>query len=310
MSKWTASNIPAQSGRTALVTGANSGLGFDTALELARHGARVVLACRSKDKTEAAMAAIRAQVPEAQLEFLPLDLSDLASVRAAAAGFTARNQKLDLLINNAGIMAVPLARTRDGFEMQMGTNHLGHFAFAGPLLPLLQATPGARVVSLASLAHRWTRRMSLDDLNYEKDSWYNKWDAYSKSKLANLLFTFELDRRLKAAGIPVTAVAAHPGYSATNLSNAEIARSAVMGFILNAGNKIVAQPAHMGALPTLYAATSPDVQSADYIGPDGFNQVRGYPKKVGCRELARDPALAAGLWALSEKLTGVSYLSA
>lgn len=308
MAQWTAADIPAQQGKTALITGANSGLGYDTALNLARSGARIVLACRSREKTERAMDSLRAAVPQAQLEFLPLDLSSLDSVRSAAAAFSASHSRLDLLINNAGVMALPLQRTQDGFEMQIGTNHLGHFALTGALLPLLRATPGARVVSVASLAHRWTRRMNLDDLNFEKGSAYNKWDAYSKSKLANLLFTYELDRRLKKAGLDVQAIAAHPGYSATNLTGPESSRSSLMRMILGMGDSLVAQPAAMGALPTLYAATVADVQGADYIGPDGFQQIRGYPRKVGSRALARDEALAAGLWERSQTLTGVRYL--
>jgi NAD(P)-dependent dehydrogenase (short-subunit alcohol dehydrogenase family) len=310
MSKWTTADMPDQKGRTAVVTGANSGLGYDTALELARKGARVLLACRSKEKTDTAIAAIRREVPEAAVEFVALDLADLASVRSAAAEIAQRCPKLDLLINNAGVMALPLRRTKDGFEMQIGTNHLGHFALTGLLLPQLKATPGARVVNLASMAHRWTRAMNLDDLNFER-SRYMKWDAYGKSKLANLLFTFELDRRLKKANIPVLSVAAHPGYSATNLGFAGPAmeNSAFGKWFIDLGNKLIAQPSHMGALPTLYAATTADMQGGDYVGPDGWRQLKGYPRKVGCRKLARDQNLAAGLWTLSERLTGVSYLT-
>ena len=309
MSKWTADQIPDLKGKTAIVTGANSGLGYDTALELARHGAHVVLACRSRDKTEKAMEEMRKSAPQAQIEFMALDLSDLASVRNFAKAFLAKYPRLDLLCNNAGVMALPFGKTKDGFEMQIGTNHLGHFALTGLLLGSLQSTPGSRVMNVASLAHNWTRGLDLDDLNWERKR-YSKWDAYGKSKLANLTYTFELDRRLKKSGSNVMTVAAHPGYSATNLMFVGPAqeKSALGKFIMDAGNALFAQSAAMGALPSLYAATMPDVQGADYIGPDGFQQLKGYPKKVGCRKIARDPEIGARLWQLSEKLTGVSYL--
>ncbi|MBI2382539.1 MAG: SDR family NAD(P)-dependent oxidoreductase [Gammaproteobacteria bacterium] len=307
--KWTAADMPSLAGKLAVVTGANSGLGYDTALELARRGAEVVLACRSRDKTEAAMREMRAAAPGAKLEFMALDLADLASVRGFADAFKARRKRLDLLCNNAGVMALPLTRTRDGFEMQIGTNHLGHFALTGLLLDRLQSTPGARIVNVASMAHRWTRGLDLDDLNFERRR-YNKWDAYGKSKLANLVFTFELDRRLKKAGGKVLAVAAHPGYSATNLGFAGPAmEKSVLGkLFIEVGNALLAQPAAMGALPTLYAATADDMQCGDYVGPDGWRQMRGHPKKVGCRSLARDPELGTRLWGLSQTLTGVRYL--
>ena len=309
MDKWTADQIPDLKGKTAIVTGANSGLGYDTALELARHGAHVVLACRSRDKTEKAMEEMRKSAPQAQIEFMALDLSDLASVRSFAKAFLAKHARLDLLCNNAGVMALPFGKTKDGFEMQIGTNHLGHFALTGLLLGTLQSTPGSRVMNVASLAHNWTRALDLDDLNWERKR-YSKWDAYGKSKLANLTYTFELDRRLKKSGSNVMTVAAHPGYSATNLMFVGPAqeKSALGKFIMDAGNALFAQSAAMGALPSLYAATMPDVQGADYIGPDGFQQLKGYPKKVGCRKIARDPEIGARLWQLSEKLTGVSYL--
>ena len=305
---WSPADIPDLGGKVAVVTGANSGLGYYTALELARKGAQVVLACRSRDKTEAAMGAMRGEVAGAQLEFMPLDLSDLASVRAFAEGFHARHARLDILCNNAGVMALPFTRTRDGFEMQIGTNHLGHFALTGLLLDRLKATPGARVVTVASLAHRWTRRLDPDDLNFEK-SRYWKWDAYGKSKLANLVFTFELDRRLRQAGAGVLAVAAHPGYSATNLMfvGPAMERSALGKWFMSTGNALLAQPASRGALPQLCAATLPGVEGGDYWGPDGFRQLWGNPKRVGCRREARDVELGRRLWEASERLTGVRY---
>jgi NAD(P)-dependent dehydrogenase (short-subunit alcohol dehydrogenase family) len=309
MSQWTPADMPAQAGKVAVVTGANSGLGYYTALELARKGAEVVLACRSREKTEPALNDIRKAVPDAKLEFMPLDLADLASVRGFAQAFAAKHPKLDLLVNNAGVMALPLRRTQDGFEMQIGTNHLGHFALTCLLLERLRAAPGARVVNVASLAHNWAPGLDLDDLNYER-SRYHKWIAYGRSKLANLLFTFELQRRLGRAGVNVMAVAAHPGYSATNLGFAGPAmeKSLLGKLAMDIGNNLFAQPADRGALPQLYAATMPDVQGGDYIGPDGWRQLKGYPKKVGCRKLARDPELAGKLWVLSQQLTGVKYL--
>jgi NAD(P)-dependent dehydrogenase (short-subunit alcohol dehydrogenase family) len=308
MANWNPSDMPSLAGKLAIVTGANSGLGYYTAMELARKGAQVILACRAKDKTEAAMRDIRKAVPDAKLEFMALDLADLKSIRAFAQDFAAKYKQLDLLINNAGVMALPFRKTADGFEMQIGTNHLGHFALTGLLLDALKATPGARVVNVASMAHRWTPGMDLDDLNFERRS-YKKWDAYGKSKLANLLFTFELDRRLKKAGIKVMSVAAHPGYSATNLGFAgpSMEKSMLGKLMMDVGN-LFAQPADMGALPQLYAATMPDMQGSDYVGPDGFRQLKGHPKKVGCRKAARDADTAAKLWVLSQQLTGVKYL--
>jgi NAD(P)-dependent dehydrogenase (short-subunit alcohol dehydrogenase family) len=303
VNKWTADDIRGVDGKLAVITGANSGLGLETARALAAHGARVVLACRSRDKTLAAIESIRATAPKAQLEFAALDLADLDSVRAFAAQ---AKGPIDLLINNAGVMALPLARTKQGFEMQIGTNHLGHFALTGLLLGKL--APDARVVTVASLAHRWARGINLDDLNFER-AHYEKWQAYGKSKLANLLFTFELDRRLKAAQRAVRAVAAHPGYSKSNLGYAgpAMSGSSAMRWIMDAGNALFAQDTAMGALPTLFAATVADVQGGEFIGSGGFRQMRGYPRRVGCSAAASDANVAAKLWALSEKLTGVRF---
>lgn len=309
MDNWTAEQIPSLAGKVAIVTGANSGLGYYTALELARKGAQVVVACRTKDKADVAMQDLRDAVPGAKLEFLSLDLADLASVRKFAETFGAKYPTLDILCNNAGVMALPFRKTRDGFELQIGTNHLGHFALTGLLLGPLKRTPGSRVVNVSSLAHRWTRGLNFDDLSFEKGR-YQKWDAYSKSKLANLLFTFELDRRLKKAGVQVTATAAHPGYSSTNLGFAgpALEKSTVGRLVMNLGNTLLAQKADQGALPTLYAATAPDIKGGDYIGPDGWRQLRGYPVKVGSRREARNPESALKLWNRSQELTGVRYL--
>ncbi len=305
---WTTAQIPSQAGKLAVVTGANSGLGLETAVALAAAGAQVVMACRTPSKAASALEELKRRVPRANVELMSLDLADLGSVRRFAADFSARHARLDLLVNNAGVMAVPLTRTADGFEMQIGTNHLGHFALTGLLLECLKAAGDARIVNLASLAHRWTLGMDLDDLNFEHRR-YNKWDAYGKSKLANLLFTFELVRRLQATGSGLRVAAAHPGYAATNLQlvGPQQTGSKVGGVIMQIGNRLIGQSAAMGALPSLYAATAPEVQSGDYYGPDGFQQIGGYPRKVGCRKSARDPEMANRLWELSEQLTGVRY---
>ena len=270
--RWTESDMPDLSGKVALVTGANSGLGLETSRALAAKGAHVVLACRGETKALAAMKAIRGKLPDAKLEFLSLDLSDLDSVRAAAGEFATRHERLDLLINNAGLMTLPYGRTRDGFEMIFGTNHLGHFALTLLLLGVLKRTHRARVVTLSSVAHR-RGLMALDDLQWER-SRYSKPGAYARSKLANLLFALELDRRVKGAGIDLISVAAHPGYSATNIVfGGSAAKQTLFRRIWNAmaamGNALLAQPASMGALPTLYAATAAEVKGGEYFGPLG-----------------------------------------
>lgn len=307
--KWSIQQVPDLSGRVAVVTGASSGIGWWAARGLASRGARVVLACRDTTRGERAAAAIRAAVPRARLECMDLDLADLASVRAFGMHFSARHERLDILCNNAGVMALPLCRTRQGFEMQMGTNHLGHFALTGQLMPQLCASPGARVVNVASQAHVWTEGLDLDDLNWERRP-YDKWDAYAKSKLANLLFSFELERRLRAAGLPPSSLAAHPGMAATNLGQAGPAmeNSRWGRWTMQTGMALLGQPAAMGALPILYAAAAPEAQGCDYIGPDGWRQMRGFPCKVRCRSTARDGEASAMLWNLSQRLTGVQYL--
>ncbi len=311
MSKWTPMQMPDQKGKVAVVTGANSGLGFYTARELARRGARVVLACRSREKTEPVLAELNALAAGGGAEFMALDLADLDSVSAFAKAFKGRHGTLDILCNNAGVMALPLARTKQGFEMQIGTNHFGHFALTGQLLDALKAAPAARVVNTASLAHTWTRSLDLDDPNWERKP-YRKWDAYGKTKLANLLFTYELQRRLARAGLPLIAVAAHPGYSATNLQMAgpQIEKSVLGKVLMQIANALFAQPAEMGALPQLYAATMPEVQGGEYYGPDGFKENRGFPKKVRSSRKSQDEETARRLWELSERLTGVKYLPA
>lgn len=298
MTRWTLADIPSQQGRLALVTGANRGLGLEIASGLATAGARVIMACRDPQRAEAGVAELRRRVPRAPVEVLPLDLADLDSVRRFAQTFRARNERLDLLCNNASAIMVPsLQKTRDGFEMHIGTNHLGPFALTGLLLDLL--APGARIVNTASLAHRLTPGLDPEDLNLARKP-YEAMDAYGRSKLATLLFSFELDRRLRRAQRPLQALVAHPGYAATNPD--------LGGFFMRLSTRLFAQPAAMGALPALYAATAADAQGGEYYGPGGFKELRGSPKRVDRRPEARDPALAARLWAVSEQLTGVRYL--
>ncbi len=289
-SKWTAADLPSLDGRTFVVTGSNSGLGLVTARELARHGARVVMAVRDTAKGDEAAAGI-AGPPEVR----KLDLADLASIREFAETW---DGDIDVLINNAGLMAVPESRTKDGFEMQIGTNHLGHFALTNLLLPHVTD----RVVTLASAAHR-IGKMNLHDLNWERTN-YKRWPAYGQSKLANLLFTMELERRLAEAGSHVHAYAAHPGYAATNLQHRT--GNAVQNAIMAVGNKVMAQSDEMGALPTLYAATQ-SLPGGSYVGPDGFQEQRGHPTLVGRSGRASDAGDARKLWDLSEELTGVSF---
>jgi NAD(P)-dependent dehydrogenase (short-subunit alcohol dehydrogenase family) len=298
MKKWTLDNMPDLSGRVAIVTGANTGIGFETAAALAATNATVVMACRNRQKAEAAMQKIRQRTPEAKLEFLELDLASLASVDRFAEAFRASHDRLDLLINNAGVMIPPFGTTEDGFELQLGCNHLGHFALTGRLLDLLEATEGARVVNVSSMAHR-QGKMDFDNLNAEKG--YSAMPAYGQSKLANLLFTFELQRRLEAKGSKVVATAAHPGWTGTDLQR----HSGFIRFL----NLFFAQPPPMGALPTLRAATDSLAEGGDYFGPKGFYEMRGYPVRVGTTEAARNELDARRLWEASEELTGVSFES-
>ncbi|MFD4179667.1 oxidoreductase [Rhodococcus sp. NPDC058514] len=288
MTTWTARDIADQHGRTFVVTGANSGLGEVAARALGASGASVILACRNVDKG----GAVAAQIGD-NAEVRRLDLADLASVREFAAGI----EKVDVLINNAGVMAVPRGTTVDGFETQFGTNHLGHFALTGLLLDRI----ADRVVTLSSGIHRMGT-MNLDDPNWERRR-YSRWLAYGQSKLANLLFAYELDRRLSAAGSEVKSMAAHPGYASTNLQSHT---ASVWDKLMLVGN-LAAQSAEMGALPELYAATVDTVASGTYIGPDGPFEQRGYPKVVGSNAKSRDRTVAAGLWGESERLTGVTY---
>jgi NAD(P)-dependent dehydrogenase (short-subunit alcohol dehydrogenase family) len=298
MTKWNLDQIPDQAGRVAIVTGANTGIGFETAAALAAKKATVVLACRNREKAADAVNRIRQRTPDAALGFLALDLASLTSVERFADAFRADHDRLDLLINNAGVMIPPFGRTEDGFELQFGCNHLGHFALTGRLMDRLQATPGARVVNVSSMAHRYGA-MDFDNLNAEKG--YGKMPAYGQSKLANLLFTFELQRRLEDAGAAVIATAAHPGWTGTDLQR----HSSLIGFL----NHFFAQSPPMGALPTLRAATDPQTEGGDYYGPRGLLEMRGYPVKVATAAAARSEPDARRLWQVSENLTGIQYPS-
>jgi NAD(P)-dependent dehydrogenase (short-subunit alcohol dehydrogenase family) len=300
-SRWTAADVPDQKGRTALITGANSGLGFDVASVLAAKGATVLLACRDTVKAQEAADRIVASAPGAATEIVRLDLASLASVREAAQEVRSRHASLDLLINNAGLMFPPRGTTQDGFELQMGTNHLGHFAFTGLVLDRLLAAPGSRVVTVSSQAHRGGR-MDFDDLQWERR--YNRYTAYGRSKLANLLFTLELERRLAAAGAQTASLAAHPGYSQTNLIRHMPAPIRVGA---RAVEPLIAQDSAMGSLPVLRAATDPAARGGDFYGPSGPGQMRGDPKLVTPSRRARDTGDQQRLWDVSQQLTGVTY---
>ncbi len=295
--RWNLDRIADQTGRVAVVTGANTGIGFETAAALVEKNARVVLACRNQQKAEDAEDRIRARVPEADLRFIPLDLASLASVASFASALRSDVDHLDLLINNAGVMAPPLGHTEDGFELQFGCNHLGHFALTGRLIDLLQAAPGARVVTVSSLTHR-IGVMDFGNLNAEKN--YGKMAAYGRSKLANLLFTFEFQRRLETAGSKVIATAAHPGWTGTDLQR----HASLMDFF----GPLAQSPAR-GALPTLRAAVDPQARGGDYFGPRGLFELAGYPKKVGTSVAAKNTDDARRLWKTSEELTGVRFPS-
>ena len=304
---WTAADLPRLTGRSVIVTGANSGLGYHTASALAACGADVTMAVRTLDKGEAAAGEIRTLHPDAALEVREIDLADLASIKAFAERWSsAHHGGLSILVNNAGIMAIPRRQTADGFEMQLGTNHLGHFALTGLLLPALIAQPGARVVTVSSQAHRMGK-MDFDDLM--GSGRYRPWGAYGQSKLANLLFTTELQRRSDAAGLSLLALAAHPGYSNTNLQSAGPAMrgSSIGARMSRMANGVLAQSAEMGALPTLYAATMPGLPGDTYVGPDGFMEQRGHPRLVGRSKAALRTEDAVRLWTASEELTGVRY---
>ena len=294
---WTSDDVPGQQGRLAVVTGANTGLGFETAQILAARGASVVLAVRDIEKGKRAAARIAGAAPGADVMVQPLDLASLDSIRAAAGELRANHPRIDLLINNAGVMFTPRQTTSDGFELQFGTNHLGHFALTGLLLEQMLPVPGSRVVTVSSIGHRIQARINFDDLQGERS--YSRVGAYNQSKLANLMFTYELQRRLSGAGTTI-AVAAHPGLAATELSRYT---PAIVAF----SYALVSQHAAMGALPVLRAATDPGVAGGQYYGPRGLFGTRGYPELARSSRRSRDTAVQRRLWAVSEELTGVTF---
>ena len=301
--KWTSEEIPDLAGRVAVVTGANSGIGLETARELARRGAHTVLACRSAERGERAIGDLRSEMPDASVELMKLDLGSLSSIRVFALEFAEGHDRLDMLINNAGVMAVPYSLTEDGFESQMGINHLGHFALTGRLLEPLLATPGARVVTVSSVGHRGAT-LDFENLLFENGG-YTPFRPYWRSKLANLLFTYELQRRLRSAGAHMSALAAHPGFSSTNIGGhlgphwySRIQEPLMSGFI---------QSAAMGALPTLRAAVDPRAEGGQYYGPSGLGGLRGHPVVVSSNAASHNCEHSRRLWRISEELTGVHY---
>jgi NAD(P)-dependent dehydrogenase (short-subunit alcohol dehydrogenase family) len=306
MAKWDETDIGDLAGRVAIVTGANSGIGWEAARMLAQHGAAVVMACRNADKAARAHERLLATHPAGAVSVAPLDLSSLASVRHFAESFGRDHDRLDLLINNAGVMATPKSTTADGFELQLGTNHLGHFALTSQLIEIVTATAGARVVNVSSLAHTMGR-IALDDLHGERN--YSPWGAYNQSKLANLLFTMELQRRLVASGASTLATAAHPGLAATELQSGVGGIAGALRPVLSPMWRVVAQSARMGALPTVRAAVGRDVNANDYFGPGGIGEYRGHPERARRSARAHDAVTAALLWEASCEMTGEKFLS-
>ncbi|NOK62429.1 MAG: SDR family NAD(P)-dependent oxidoreductase [Chloroflexi bacterium AL-W] len=304
--KWTVNDIPDQTGKIVLITGANSGLGYETALALAGKGAQVIMACRSLAKGNEARQHVRAQFPDASVEVMQLDLGSLTSVRQFAKTFTDRYNRLDMLINNAGIMAPPRQETVDGFEAQFGINHLGHFALTGLLIETITQTPASRIVNISSSA-QYMGKINFNDLQHTRS--YSRYLVYSQSKLANVLFTFELQRRLEQAGFDTISVVTHPGFSSTHLqiNTANATGSKLERFTYGVMMPSVAQSQAQGALPQLYAATVPGVKGGEHFGPDGFLQMRGYPTRHRAARAAYNEADAKKLWEVSERLTGVEY---
>jgi len=300
---WTETDVPDESGRVAIVTGSNTGLGYDTARVLAARGAKVVMAVRDTAKGEAAAARIRGITPRADVTVHKLDLGSLDSVRTASAELAAAYPRIDLLINNAGVMYPPKQSTADGFELQFGTNHLGHFALTGLLLKNLLSVDGSRVVAVASIAHKIRAKIDFADLQWEHRR-YDRVAAYGQSKLANLMFAYDLQRRLSAANAKTISVAAHPGVAATELVR-HVPGASLPGVSWLSGRLL--NTSELGALPTLRAATDPAVRGGQYWGPDGFRELRGYPKLVDSSAQSHDTAIQDRLWTVSEELTGVTY---
>jgi NAD(P)-dependent dehydrogenase (short-subunit alcohol dehydrogenase family) len=309
-SSWTTADIPDLTGRRALVTGVTGGLGYQVVLELVRAGADVLATARDLTRGKESLDAIRDTVPGARVDLVELDLADLASVRAAASRVVADSRPLDICVNNAGVMAAPQRRTVDGFELQIGTNHLGHFALVGGVWPAILAAHEARIVTVSSLLHWVARDIQLRCLEADAElGRYRKWMAYSESKLANLVYTLELDRRVRAAGLSITSVAAHPGYSATGLQHAGLAMGnySLERLVLRIGNWVIAQSAAAGAGPLLRAATEPGLPGGSHLGPNSPGEARGAPTPAGISRPARDPDLGRRLWTASETATGLAY---
>ena len=302
---WTTANIPDLKGKVMIITGANSGIGYEAAKEFARKGAHVILACRNMDKAQAALAEIQAEIPDVPAEIMPLDLASQKSVHDFAEAFEAKYNRLDVLLNNAGIMAIPYARTEDGFEKQFGTNHLGHFALTGLLIDLLLKTPNSRVVNISSSAHRFGS-MDFENLMFKDGKDYSRMRAYGRSKLANMLFTYELQRRFEAAGANAIAIAAHPGISDTNLAS-HFAAPWVFKMLMPLFGRMT-QSATMGALSGIRAAVDQDVSGGEYFGPDGPGERKGYPVLVKSNEASHNESDARLLWEKSEELCKVSFL--
>ncbi len=298
--KWTTADMPSLRGQTALITGANRGLGLEIALGVSGAGADVIVACRDAGKAQATVARLQAHAPGSRISALSVDMASPDSIRQFAQAVKQQHAKLDLLVHNAAAIMAPLTHTAAGYELHFATNHLGPFALTGLLLDQLRAAPAARIVSTASIAHRLTSGLDLEDLHFRRRP-YKDMDAYGASKLAVLQYCFELDRRLRGENSTIRSVAAHPGYTATNLD--------LGNFFLRLSTRLFGQKPALGALPALYAASSPDVVGGDYIGPGGLKELGGYPKRVDSRPEARDAKAAAALWALSEQMTGVRYLS-
>ena len=305
--KWTTNNIPELTGKVIIITGANSGLGLESTKALAAKGATVIMACRNMGKAEKAKEEVLRAVPNAKLDLMQLDNASLVSVRAFAEAFKAKYDRLDILLNNAGLMAIPRTETEDGFEMQLGVNHLAHFALTGHLLDVLTSTPGSRVHNTSSSA-AFNGAINFDDLMGEKA--YGRWTAYGQSKLANAVFATELDRRLKAAGHDTISNSSHPGLVMTNLQTNSLEQSdapLVERVLYRIAAPLIAQDINMGVLPQLYASTAPEAKGGVFYGPKTF-RVRGYPAEQKCNDALDDPALLKRFWDISEELTGVSYL--
>jgi len=305
--KWSIVDIPDQSGKIAIVTGANCGTGYEISKALASKGAEVIMACRDVEKGESAAEKIKKEFPKSSLKVMVLDLADLSSVKNFCQLFRENYNSLNILCNNAGIMAIPKLKSKDGFELQLATNHLGHFALTGLLFDKILMTPKSRIVNVSSTAHQ-SGKIDFDDLMKEKK--YSRFSAYSQSKLANLLFTYELQRRLEAEGHSTISVGTHPGLAATNLASSGpgYGKGRIIKSIISFFTKLFSQSAEMGALPILCACTSLDINGGDYLGPGGFRGMRGYPKKDESSKESHDVEVAKKLWDISTELTKVKYV--